>query len=100
MGKPNIIVVLFDDMGWGQPQCYNPESALTDKDQAVEQETQLRQALQSLDERSRDIIQRRWLNEENKPTLHELADEYGVSAERIRQIEKKALGSMKNVLVA
>ena len=83
-----------------QDMRYNPESALTDKDQAVEQETQLRQALQSLDERSRDIIQRRWLNEENKPTLHELADEYGVSAERIRQIEKKALGSMKNVLVA
>jgi RNA polymerase sigma-32 factor len=83
-----------------QDMRYNPEAALTEKDQANEQEGQLRQALASLDERSRDIIQRRWLNEDNKPTLHELADEYGVSAERIRQIEKKALGSMKHVLVA
>ena len=43
---------------------------------------------------------RRWLDEDNKPTLHELAEEYGVSAERIRQIEKKAMGTMKNVLAA
>ncbi|MDX5151923.1 MAG: sigma factor-like helix-turn-helix DNA-binding protein, partial [Acidiferrobacterales bacterium] len=53
----------------------------------------------SLDDRSRDIIQRRWLNED-KPTLHDLAKEYGVSAERIRQIEKKALGLMKTNIVA
>ncbi len=51
-------------------------------------------SLQTLDERSKDIIQRRWLNE-NKATLHELADEYQVSAERIRQIEKNALGKMR-----
>jgi RNA polymerase sigma-32 factor len=55
--------------------------------------------LTALDERSRDIIKRRWLDED-KPTLHELAKEYGVSAERIRQIEQKALVSMKNKLVA
>ena len=54
-----------------------------------------------LDERSRDIIQRRWLNDEDaKPTLSDLADEYGVSAERIRQIEKKAMQNMKQALVA
>jgi RNA polymerase sigma-32 factor len=52
-----------------------------------------------LDERSRNIIRRRWLDDD-KSTLHELAAEYGVSAERIRQIEKKALGVMKNKLVA
>ncbi len=51
-------------------------------------------SLKTLDERSMDIIKRRWLNED-KATLHELADEYQVSAERIRQIEKNALGKMR-----
>jgi RNA polymerase sigma-32 factor len=51
-------------------------------------------SLKTLDERSLDIIKRRWLNED-KATLHELADEYQVSAERIRQIEKNALGKMR-----
>ena len=52
------------------------------------------QSLEKLDQRSQDIIQRRWLNED-KATLHELAGEYQVSAERIRQIEKAALGKMR-----
>lgn len=56
-------------------------------------------SLLTLDERSKDIIQRRWLNED-KATLHELADEYQVSAERIRQIEKNALGKMRVALEA
>ena len=51
-------------------------------------------SLKTLDERSQDIIQRRWLAED-KATLHELADEYQVSAERIRQIEKNALNKMR-----
>ncbi len=51
-------------------------------------------SLKMLDDRSKDIIQRRWLNE-NKATLHELAGDYQVSAERIRQIEKNALGKMR-----
>jgi RNA polymerase sigma-32 factor len=51
-------------------------------------------SLKTLDERSQDIIQRRWLSED-KATLHELADEYQVSAERIRQIEKNALNKMR-----
>ena len=54
----------------------------------------LGQALAGLDERSRDILQSRWL-EEKKVTLHELADKYGVSAERIRQLEKNALKKLK-----
>ncbi len=59
--------------------------------------TGLMNALAGLDERSRDIVQRRWLVEdgEEAATLHELADEYGVSAERIRQIEAKAMQKMK-----
>jgi len=56
-------------------------------------------ALQSLDERSRRIIQARWLaGDSQSSTLHELADEFGVSAERIRQIEAKAMQKMKKVI--
>ena len=55
-------------------------------------------ALQSLDERSRRIIQARWLADKDPLTLHELADEFGVSAERIRQIEVKAMQKMKKQL--
>ena len=60
----------------------------------------LQDALSILDDRSRAIIQRRWLAEDEMAaaTLHELADEYGVSAERIRQIEAKALQKMKAAL--
>jgi RNA polymerase sigma-32 factor len=58
----------------------------------------LEQALADLDPRSRRIIQARWLNESESATLHELASEFGVSAERIRQIESKALSRMKGAL--
>jgi RNA polymerase sigma-32 factor len=85
--------------GYLQDMRYNPETLATVADAEASQHEDLATALTVLDERSRDIIKRRWLDE-NKPTLHELAKEYGVSAERIRQIEKKALGSMKNKLVA
>ena len=53
-----------------------------------------------LDERSRAIVQRRWLTEGDSATLHELAAEYGVSAERIRQIEAKAMQKMRSQLAA
>ena len=55
----------------------------------------LRSALAELDARSRRIIEARWLREQDSATLQDLADEYGVSAERIRQIESKALKSMR-----
>ena len=61
----------------------------------------LHQALAALDPRSRDIVARRWLSEEGEgATLHELAAEYGVSAERIRQIEARALQKMRGSLQA
>ena len=61
----------------------------------------LKRALASLDERSRRIIEARWLAEEgSSKTLHDLADEFGVSAERIRQIEAKAMQKMKGSLAA
>lgn len=82
-----------------QDMRYNPEMLATRSDDESTQQQDLDQALTALDERSRNIIRRRWLDDD-KSTLHELAAEYGVSAERIRQIEKKALGIMKNKLVA
>jgi RNA polymerase sigma-32 factor len=60
----------------------------------------LENALASLDPRSRRIIETRWLREKDTATLHELADEFGVSAERIRQIEAKALVKMKVLMSA
>jgi RNA polymerase sigma-32 factor len=60
--------------------------------------TGLEQAMASLDPRSRRIIEARWLREDDAATLHDLAAEFGVSAERIRQIEAKALDKMKGVI--
>jgi RNA polymerase sigma-32 factor len=60
----------------------------------------LHSALAKLDARSRRIIEARWLAEENPATLQQLANEYGVSAERIRQIENKALKTMKTEMAA
>jgi RNA polymerase sigma-32 factor len=64
------------------------------------QDVGLHNALASLDERSREIVRRRWLSEGESATLHELAAEYGVSAERIRQIEAKAMQKMRGLLAA
>ena len=60
----------------------------------------LRRALESLDARSRRIVEARWLKEKDGATLHELAAEFKVSAERIRQIESKAMQKMKQVMQA
>jgi RNA polymerase sigma-32 factor len=60
----------------------------------------LAKALENLDERSRRIIRARWLNESDPEDPHELADEFGVSAERIRQIEAKAMQKMKKQRIA
>jgi RNA polymerase sigma-32 factor len=76
---------------------YNPERLVGLADDEQDRRERLVHAMTSLDDRSRDIIQRRWLDE-HKPTLHDLAKEYDVSAERIRQIEKKALGEMRAAL--
>ncbi len=74
-------------------------SELYEREQAERLKTEgLTHALQSLDDRSRRIITSRWLAETDPLTLHELADEFGVSAERIRQIEVKAMQKMKGHL--
>jgi RNA polymerase sigma-32 factor len=79
-----------------------PSAMLERKEYDRLQDQGLGSALASLDERSRAIVQRRWLvaDGEEAATLHELAAEYGVSAERIRQIEVKALQKMKGKLAA
>jgi RNA polymerase sigma-32 factor len=87
------------------PATYLP-SPNSDPAQSVERDNEgasdherLTAALAKLDERSRMILSRRWLAE-SKATLHELAAEYGVSAERVRQIEANALGKLKKQLAA
>ena len=75
-----------------------PSTVLEQTQHAQLQDSGLRNALANLDERSRVIVQRRWLNEGDSATLHELAAEYGVSAERIRQIEAKAMQKMRTML--
>jgi RNA polymerase sigma-32 factor len=80
--------------GYLQDMRYNPEIVVSRQDNESARDQLLGVALARLDARARDIVRRRWLDED-KPTLHDLAAEYGVSAERIRQIEKKALTEMK-----
>jgi len=77
----------------------DPYDNVSEADQTDNQLETLSGALGKLDERSRDIIQRRWLNEE-KATLQDLADEYGVSAERIRQVEANAMKKMRALFAA
>ncbi|MGM7746957.1 RNA polymerase sigma factor RpoH [Yersinia enterocolitica] len=57
-------------------------------------------ALEGLDERSQHIIRARWLDDDNKSTLQELADQYGVSAERVRQLEKNAMKKLRMAIEA
>jgi RNA polymerase sigma-32 factor len=77
-----------------------PSEVLDQAEEARLCDEGLREALASLDERSRDIVRRRWLVEDGGATLHELAAEYGVSAERIRQIEAKAMQKMRGLIAA
>ncbi|MET1023812.1 MAG: RNA polymerase sigma factor RpoH [Pseudoxanthomonas sp.] len=78
----------------------DPSQAYERADSEDNQLELLREGLANLDKRSRDIVARRWLDADNKITLQELADEYGVSAERIRQIEANALKKMKALFAA
>ncbi|HTL19662.1 MAG TPA: RNA polymerase sigma factor RpoH [Steroidobacteraceae bacterium] len=77
----------------------DPAEQVEDAESADDSSQRLRGALSRLDARSRDIVQRRWMSED-KSTLHELADKYGVSAERIRQIESSALGKLRGLMAA
>jgi len=77
----------------------NPEMTLIQENNAEYELNRMQQALATLDDRSRDILQKRWLTDD-KVGLKELSAEYGVSMERIRQVEKQALNKLKNLLAA
>jgi len=77
----------------------SPEYTLESEDTEQHNSEKLGIALEKLDERSQEIVKRRWLSDQ-KATLHELADEFGVSAERIRQIESNAFRTMKTSFAA
>jgi RNA polymerase sigma-32 factor len=78
----------------------DPAQTYESADSEADQLDLLREGLARLDQRSRDIVKRRWLDADSKVTLQELADEYSVSAERIRQIEANALKKMKALFAA
>ncbi len=81
-----------------EKQGVDPAVLLENADWKNHEEGMLQNAMANLDERSLDILTSRWLNEE-KATLHDLADRYGVSAERIRQLEKNAMKKLKSAVV-
>ena len=77
----------------------DPAECVANEDAESHNNMRLGHAVQNLDQRSRDILQRRWLDDK-KATLHQLADEYGVSAERIRQLEKNAMQKVRSAMEA
>jgi len=117
--KPNEVVemetrltgrdIAIEPAGDDEDEAYSPIAYLAAEDaepgRLLEHEetdrlrgSGLAKALASLDARSRRIVEARWLNETEPATLHDLAAEFGVSAERIRQVEAKALARMKGVI--
>ena len=94
-----------DEESWQAPQYFltdgqmDPGQLVEAEDFAEDSAAKLQMALADLDDRSRDILERRWLLDD-KSTLHELAEEYQVSAERIRQLEANALKKMRAAIVA
>ena len=99
----DVAFEMNDDEDTYTPEHYisdpgkNPEQLVVSNKSQEDQHNKLYQALSSLDERSIDILQARYLKEE-KSTLHTLADKYGVSAERVRQLENKAIKKLKERL--
>lgn len=84
----------FAPAGYLEDHRYNPADQMEKSDWADQAGDTIYQALDQLDERSQDIIRTRWLDE-NKLTLQDLADKYGVSAERVRQLEKNAMNKLR-----
>jgi len=94
-----------DEESWQAPQYFltdgqmDPGQLAEAEDFAEDSAAKLQMALADLDDRSRDILERRWLLDD-KSTLHELAEEYQISAERVRQLEANALKKMRTAIVA
>jgi RNA polymerase sigma-32 factor len=77
----------------------DPATEVENEEWEEDSTERLSMALEKLDERSRSILKRRWMTD-NKATLHELADEYGISAERVRQVESNAINKLKGLMAA
>jgi RNA polymerase sigma-32 factor len=77
----------------------DPAEQVESAESSEDESDRLLEAMERLDARSREIVQRRWMTDD-KATLHELADKYGVSAERIRQIESSAIGKLRGLMAA
>ena len=94
-----------EEDSWQAPQAYledhsaDPALMVESSDWQESSEARLQEAMAELDERSREILAKRWLAE-NKATLHELAAEYDVSAERIRQLEQNAMKKLRVAMAA
>ena len=97
-GDDNDSRPTFTPAAWMSDDGSSPESIFLAQSQKENLDSGLAAALETLDERSRDIVSSRWLVEDQKSTLQSLADKYGVSAERIRQIESNAMKTMKGAL--
>ena len=89
---------IFRPISYLQDENADPVKQLISKESESNNLSALFNAIKSIDERSRYVLESRWLNEEKSKTLHELADELGVSAERIRQIEQNALKKLKSLM--
>jgi RNA polymerase sigma-32 factor len=90
----------FSPIAYLEAETPEPSEFLANQQSEQLQSVGLSKALESLDDRSRRVLEARWLNENANSTLHDLADEFGVSAERIRQIEQKAMQKIKSHLLA
>ena len=99
-GHPDDGEEAFAPIDYLADSRYEPTRGLENKAQAHLQDEGLQQALAALDARSKRIVEARWLAEGEAATLHDLAAEFNVSAERIRQIEVKALQKMRGLLAA
>jgi len=87
---------IFSPAAYLEDHRYDPANTVEQTEWETHGSERLHHALDQLDDRSRDILQKRWLcDEEEKATLHELAEHYQISAERIRQIEESALKKLK-----
>ena len=99
-GNPDDGEDAFAPIDYLADSRYEPSRVMENKAQARLHDEGLQEALSALDPRSRRIVEARWLAEGEAATLHDLAAEFNVSAERIRQIEVKALQKMRGLLTA
>ncbi|MDX1902220.1 MAG: RNA polymerase sigma factor RpoH [Gammaproteobacteria bacterium] len=88
----------FSPAGYLEDHRYTPEAEFESNSREEISRTALQHAITQLDARSQDILQTRWLDDDEKTTLQDLADKYNVSAERIRQLEKNALQKLRTLM--